>query len=73
MRYIGVLVGGASAGLAGSYLMLCQIGIYRDDIVSGHGFIALAIVILGRWNPFVAVIAAFGSVPPTRCRSRCRC
>jgi len=60
MRYIGVLVGGASAGLAGSYLMLCQIGIYRDDIVSGHGFIALAIVILGRWNPFVAVIAAFG-------------
>ena len=40
--------------------MLCQIGIYRDDIVSGHGFIALAIVILGRWNPFVAVIAAFG-------------
>jgi len=40
--------------------MLCQIGIFRDDIVSGHGFIALAIVILGRWNPFVAAFAAFG-------------
>jgi general nucleoside transport system permease protein len=60
MRYCGVLIGGATAGLAGSYLMLCQIGIFRDDIVSGHGFIALAIVILGRWNPFVAAIAAFG-------------
>jgi general nucleoside transport system permease protein len=60
MRYFGVLVGGATAGLAGSYLMLCQIGIFRDDIVSGHGFIALAIVILGRWNPFIGAIAAFG-------------
>jgi general nucleoside transport system permease protein len=60
MRYYGVLIGGATAGLAGAYLMLCQIGIFRDDIVSGHGFIALAIVILGRWNPFVAAIAAFG-------------
>lgn len=40
--------------------MLCQIGIFRDDIVSGHGFIALAIVILGRWNPFMAAVAAFG-------------
>jgi general nucleoside transport system permease protein len=60
MRYVGVLVGGGAAGLAGSYLMLCQIGIFRDDIVSGHGFIALAIVILGRWNPFVAAFAAFG-------------
>ena len=60
MRYAGVLIGGATAGLAGAYLMLCQIGIFRDDIVSGHGFIALAIVILGRWNPFAAAIAAFG-------------
>jgi general nucleoside transport system permease protein len=60
MRYVGVLVGGATASLAGSYLMLCQIGIFRDDIVSGHGFIALSIVILGQWNPFIAAIAAFG-------------
>jgi simple sugar transport system permease protein len=60
MRYIGVLTGGACAGLAGAYLMLCQIGVFRDNIVSGHGFIALAVVILGRWNPFTAAIAAFG-------------
>lgn len=60
MRYLGVLAGGACAGLAGAYFMQCQIGVFRDDIVSGHGFIALAIVILGRWNPFTAAVAAFG-------------
>jgi simple sugar transport system permease protein len=60
MRTLGVFASGAGAGLAGAYLMLCQIGVFRDNIVSGHGFIALAIVILGRWNPFAAAVAAFG-------------
>jgi simple sugar transport system permease protein len=40
--------------------MLCQIGVFRDTIVADHGFIALAIVILGRCNPYVATLAAFG-------------
>lgn len=60
MRYIGVMASGAGAGLAGAYLMLCQIGLFRDDIVSGHGFIALAIVIIGRWRSGLAALAAFG-------------
>jgi simple sugar transport system permease protein len=60
MRYVGVMASGAGAGLAGAYLMLCQIGLFRDTIVSGHGFIALAIVIIGRWRPGMAAIAAFG-------------
>ncbi len=60
MRYIGVMASGAGAGLAGAYLMLCQIGLFRDTIVSGHGFIALAIVIVGRWRPWPAALAAFG-------------
>jgi simple sugar transport system permease protein len=59
MRYIGVMASGAGAGLAGAYLMLCQIGLFRDTIVSGHGFIALAIVIVGRWRPWPAALAAF--------------
>jgi len=58
MRYIGVLLSGVSAGLAGAYLVLSQLGIYRDNIVSGRGFIALAIVIFGRWNPYKAALAA---------------
>ena len=58
MRYIGVLIGGATAGMAGAYLVLAQIGLFRESIVSGRGFIALGIVIFGRWNPGKAALAA---------------
>ncbi|CAM5770893.1 ABC transporter permease [Labrys miyagiensis] len=59
MRTIGVLLSCSTAGLAGSYLVTAQIGLFRDNIVSGQGFIALAIVIFGRWNPLKAMMAAF--------------
>lgn len=58
MRYIGVLLSGAAAGMAGAYIILAQLGLFRDNIVSGRGFIALAIVIFGRWNPYKAGLAA---------------
>ncbi len=58
MRYIGVLLSGAAAGMAGAYIILAQLGLFRDNIVTGRGFIALAIVIFGRWNPYKAALAA---------------
>ncbi len=58
MRYLGVLIGGATAGMAGAYLVVAQIGLFRETIVSGQGFIALGIVIFGRWNPWKAALAA---------------
>ncbi|MGO4563008.1 ABC transporter permease [Rhizobiales bacterium 3FA27D7] len=58
MRYVGVLLSGAGAGAAGAYLVLAQVGLFRDTIVVGQGFIALAIVIFGRWRPIYAAIAA---------------
>jgi ABC-type uncharacterized transport system permease subunit len=58
MRYAGVMIGGATAGMAGAYLVLAQIGLFRDSIVSGQGFIALGIVIFGRWCPWKAAVAA---------------
>ncbi|MGH9680587.1 MAG: ABC transporter permease, partial [Candidatus Acidiferrales bacterium] len=51
MRYAVTLISGAAAGMAGAYLVLAQIGLFRETIVSGQGFIALGIVIFGRWNP----------------------
>lgn len=59
MRYIGVLASGAAAGMAGAYLILSQVGVFRDNIAAGRGYIALAIVIFGRWNPYKAALAAF--------------
>ena len=58
MRYLGTLISGAAAGLAGGYLVLAQIGLFRDSIVAGQGFIALGIVIFGRWSPWKAALAA---------------
>jgi simple sugar transport system permease protein len=58
IRFVGVLISGAGAGAAGGYLVLAQIGLFRDTIVTGQGFIALAIVIFGRWRPFYAMLAA---------------
>jgi ABC-type uncharacterized transport system permease subunit len=58
MRYAGTLISGAAAGMAGAYLVLAQVGLFRESIVSGQGFIALGIVIFGRWNPVKAALAA---------------
>jgi general nucleoside transport system permease protein len=58
MRYTGTLISGAGAGMAGGYLVLAQVGLFRESIVSGQGFIALGIVIFGRWNPLKAAVAA---------------
>ncbi len=60
MRIICVLISGLGAGLAGAYFVLVQIGLFRDTIVQGRGFIALGIVILARWNPYLAIAAALG-------------
>jgi len=58
MRYAGTLISGAAAGMAGGYLVLAQVGLFRESIVSGQGFIALGIVIFGRWSPLKATVAA---------------
>jgi len=57
MRYRNVLIGGAIAGLGGSYFIF-QVGQFQKNITSGQGFIALAALIFGRWSPRGAVAAA---------------
>ena len=37
MRYAGTLISGAAAGMAGGYLVLAQVGLFRESIVSGTG------------------------------------
>ncbi|MBP9897251.1 MAG: ABC transporter permease [Gemmatimonadales bacterium] len=58
VRTIGTLIGGAFAGLAGASLVLAQVGTFAEKMTAGRGFIAIAIVVLGRWHPLGAAMAA---------------
>lgn len=51
IRYSRLLTGGALAGLAGVFLSLEAVGSFERNMVNGRGFIALAVMIFGRWNP----------------------
>lgn len=58
IRASAVLFGGALGGLAGATLVLAQVGTFAEKMTAGRGFIAIAIVVLGRWHPIGAGIAA---------------
>ncbi len=57
-RYESLLVGGALAGIAGAYLSLCQAKMFSDELISGRGFIAVALVYFGHWNPYKIMLGA---------------
>jgi ABC-type uncharacterized transport system permease subunit len=51
LRYISVLVSGAIAGFAGAYMSIGQIGFFQESMSAGKGFLGLAAMIFGNWNP----------------------
>jgi len=51
IRYINVILGGAIAGLAGSFLTLGAVGSFERLMTNGRGFVALAVMIFGKWTP----------------------
>jgi simple sugar transport system permease protein len=53
-----VLFGGVMGGLAGGTLVLSQVGTFAEGMSAGRGFIAIAVVALGRWHPVGAAIGA---------------
>jgi simple sugar transport system permease protein len=58
LRWTGTLACGAACGLAGGHLALGLSNTFIEGMTAGRGFIALAIVIVGRWHPFGAALAA---------------
>ena len=72
-RSLATIAGGAFAGLAGGTLVLAQVGTFAERMTAGRGFIAIAIVVLGRWHPVGVLGAAllFGGARP-RCSSSSR-
>ena len=58
LRYVCVIICGFFAGLAGSFFTLGQTGSWTNNITAGDGWIAIAMVRLGRWNPFWGTVGA---------------
>jgi simple sugar transport system permease protein len=58
IRYFGVLMSGVFASLAGAFLSVGELGRFVENMIHGRGFIALAAMILGNWNPVGAMWAA---------------
>ena len=57
-RYRAVMLGGAIAGLGGTWFTLDAVSSFDENMTAGRGFIALAALIFGRWHPVGAFIAA---------------
>jgi ABC-type uncharacterized transport system permease subunit len=57
-RFWNVSLAGAVAGLGGAYFTLGSLGNFQKEMTAGAGFIALAAVIFGRWDPIRATLAA---------------
>jgi simple sugar transport system permease protein len=64
VRYMAVAFGGAMSGLAGVYYSIAQFKMWQENLSSGNGWIALALVVFATWRPLRVAIGAllFGGV-----------
>ncbi len=58
VRYMAAIFSGAMFGIAGAYLSIAQASSFGENMTSGRGFIAMAVVILGKWSPLGALAGA---------------
>jgi general nucleoside transport system permease protein len=58
VRIAVLVLGGAFAGFGGATMTLGYLGSYTDDVTSGRGYVAIAVVIIGRWSPVGAMLGA---------------
>ncbi len=58
LRTRAILFGGIMAGIAGACLTLGDVPTFQEGMSAGRGFIALAIVTAGRWNPYGCLLAS---------------
>jgi simple sugar transport system permease protein len=57
-RFWNTIIGGAVAGIGGSFFTLVAVDAFSKEMSAGRGYIALAALIFGRWNPIGAFLAS---------------
>ena len=58
-RWLALLICGGMAGMGGAVLVLGQLNLFETNVSAGRGWIAVALVIFGRWNPLLVLGGAF--------------
>jgi len=58
VKFLAVLASGALAGAAGAFISIGVLSTFTMNMTNGRGYIAVAAVIFGKWNPLGAVGAA---------------
>jgi ABC-type uncharacterized transport system permease subunit len=72
MKFTAVVISGGLAGFGGAFIAIEQTGVYREGQVQGRGFIGLATVIFGNWQPAGAFLGSllFGFADALQLRDR---
>ena len=58
-RYQGLVIAGALAGLAGAFLSMAQYNAYTFGVISGRGWVCIALIVFGQWDPWKSSAGAF--------------
>ena len=58
LRYLGVLISGALAGIAGAHLSLSYSVLWSSQMTGGRGWIAVALVVFAQWQPLRLILGA---------------
>ena len=71
-RCQAVVIGSALMGVGGAYLTIDQFNAFTFGVISGRGWVSIALVVFGQWRAMALRAGALSSPSSRRCSSACR-